>query len=105
MLVQKHFVEVNMSKVICPFLQSECDFNCVFNNSCFDEGDKENCDLLDAIQTIRSFQSPDNQVDIRQQKIISELESISSNTGYDQTDSSDIKELLEDIKVILKKRN
>lgn len=40
----------------------------------FDEGDKENCDFLDTVQTIRSFQESNNQVDKRQQEIISELE-------------------------------
>ncbi len=94
-----------MSKLICPFLQKECDFSCVFNNGCFSEGDKENCDFLDAVQTIRSFQAADNQVDKRQQEMISELENIRSNTGYDQTDSYDIKRLLEDIKELLEKKN
>lgn len=94
-----------MAKLICPFLQGECDYNCVFNNNCFDDGDKENCDLLDAVQTIRSFQAPDNQVDKRQQEMISELENIRSNTGSDTTDSYYIKELLENIKELLEKKN
>lgn len=94
-----------MGKLLCPFLQGECDYNCVFNNGCFDEDDKENCDFLDAIQTIRSFQEPDNQVDKRQQEMISELGDIHSNTGSDQTYSYEIKELLEDIKELLEKKN
>lgn len=94
-----------MGKLLCPFLRDECDYNCVFNNGCFGDNDKDNCDLLDAIITIRSFQEPDNQVDRRQQEMISELESIRSNTGSDQTDSYEIKGLLEDVKEILEKKN
>lgn len=94
-----------MSNLLCPFLQDNCDFNCVFNNGCFEEGDKENCNLLDAVQTIRSFQSSGNQVDKQQQEMISQLENIQSNTGSDQIYSYEIKNVLEDIKRLLENRN
>lgn len=94
-----------MSNLLCPFLQDKCNFKCVFNNGCFEEDDKENCDLLDAIQTIRSFQQPNNQVDKQQQEMISQLKNIQSNTGSDQTYSYDIMNILEDIKRLLEKKN
>lgn len=93
-----------MSTLICPFLQGECDFHCVFNNGCHRENNKENCNLLGATQVINSLQTENNQIDCRQNQILNALVNICSNTGSDQTDSYEIKGLLEDIKELLEKR-
>lgn len=88
--------------MFCPFIQTECRDDCIFNCSDYEEHEKEKCRLYDGIEVLRSFQAPNNQVDNRQQEIISELERISSNTGYDQTDSSSINSTLDDIKSLLR---
>lgn len=88
--------------MFCPFIQTECRDNCIFNCCEYEKPEREDCRLYDGIEVLRSFRAPENQVDKRQQEIISELERISSNTGFDQTDSSSINSTLDDINSLLK---
>lgn len=94
-----------MCKLFCPFIKGDCVPECIFNNNCFDENDSSNCNLNDAISMIQSFGFADTTLEDYLQNIDSTLESIRSNTGTDQTDSSyinsklgDIEDLLEEIK-------
>lgn len=84
-------------KLFCPFINGDCKTNCIFNGNYFEEGDSGNCHLNDAIETIRSLQSPNNEIDKRQQEILTALNSISFNTSdiYNiKSDISDIKDCL-----------
>ncbi len=86
-------------KLFCPFVNGDCRPNCIFNGNYFEEGDPENCHLNDAIETIRSLQAPDNEIDKRQQEILSALNNISSHT----LDIYDIKNEVDEIKETLSK--
>ena len=85
--------------MFCPFIKDECNDECVFIGYNIDL--PNNCDLYDAIQVIRSFQAPGNEIDKRLNSIESKLSSIKSNTGSDQTDSYYIHGELRDIKELL----
>lgn len=92
--------------MFCPFARCECRDDCMYNGHFFDEDDTTgNCILFDAVQTVRSFQAPDNQIDNRLQEILGKLNSIETNTGYDQTSSNSIKNLLDEINARLRNRN
>ncbi len=84
-------------KLFCPLVNGDCKTNCIFNGNYFKEGDLGNCHLNDAIETIRSLQAPDNEIDKRQQEILSAVKDISFNSSdiYDiKSDVSDIKDYL-----------
>lgn len=87
--------------MFCPFIKDECNPECLFNNNCYDEGDSENCSMMDAIRNIQSDgfteRSPRQYMD----SIESDLAAIKSNTGSDQTDSYTINSTLDDIKDLL----
>lgn len=83
--------------MFCPFINGECNTECVFNNNAYKESDPENCNLMDAVKNIQSDgfaeRTPKDYLD----RIENLLQIIKSNTGSDQTDSYYIKSELEDI--------
>ena len=81
----------------CPFINGDCNPDCVFNNNCYDEGYSENCNLMDAVRNIQSDGFVERTPNDYLASIESELKSIESNTGYDQTDSSSINSTLDDV--------
>lgn len=98
-----------MEKIFCPFVKGDCVAECVFNNCCFDEGDRENCNLNDAVDMIRSFGFADRTLESYLEKlesvsknIDSNTDSIISNTGSDQSESYEINENLKEIIKLLK---
>lgn len=44
-----------MDKLFCPLTNGNCNYNCVMNNNCFDEGDIQNCMLRGSVESIISF--------------------------------------------------
>lgn len=91
--------------MFCPFVNGDCVPECVFNNGCLDENDPYNCNLNDAVSMIQSFGFADTNLEDYLQNIDSTLDTIKSNTGSDQTDSSyingklgNIEDMLEEIK-------
>lgn len=97
-----------MSKIFCPFVKGNCVPECIFNNGCLDANNPDNCNLYDAVSMIQSFGFSDVNLEDYLQNIDSELDSIRSNTGADQTDSSyidsklgRIESLLDEIKLKL----
>ena len=88
------------NKMFCPFINEDCNYDCVFNNGCFGENDKSNCDLAEAVNTIYSLKITQTEVN---NEILSKLQKIEHNTSIDQTESHYIKNILEDI--ILKNQN
>lgn len=87
----------------CPFVQDECRTDCIFYGGYFDDNDKDNCELYDGINTIRSLSAPDSYLDKKLNEIKSKLTDIECNTSSDQTESSSINDTLEEIKNLLKK--
>lgn len=91
--------------MFCPFVKGDCVPECIFNNGCLDENDPCNCNLFDAVSMIQSFGFTDTNLEDYLQNIDSTLDTVKSNTGTDQTDSSyingklgNIENLLEEIK-------
>lgn len=86
-----------MSTIFCPFINGKCNVSCVFNNGGYDDNDKDNCDLLGAAHVISSYETvklPEEYL----KNIENGINTILLNTGTDQTESYNIKRLLEDIK-------
>lgn len=83
--------------MFCPFINGECNIECVFNNGCFSENDPENCNLMDAVRNIQSVGFIERTPKDYCESIEALLKKIDTNTGSDQTDSSYIKSELEDI--------
>lgn len=44
-----------MNKLFCPLTNGDCNYNCVMNNNCFEDGDIQNCMLRSSIESIISF--------------------------------------------------
>lgn len=88
--------------LFCPFVNGDCNPECVFNNNCFDECHSENCNLMDAVRNIQSDGFVDRTPNDYLSSIESKLNSIESNTGYDQTDSSSINNTLDEVLKVLK---
>lgn len=84
-------------QTFCPFINGNCIPECVFNNGCFDEGDPENCNFMDAIRNIQSDGFVERTPKDYLEGIEDKLQNIKSNTGSDQTESYEIKNELEDI--------
>lgn len=84
-----------MENIFCPFAKGPCKSECLFNNGCFDLGNADNCDLKDAVLTIRSLGEHGSQIDKR-------LSAIEDNTSSDQTESYGIKSVLRDIEGLIK---
>ncbi len=74
--------------LFCPFVNGACMSDCIFNNCCFDEGDPENCNLMDAIRNIRSDGFTEKTPGDYLSDIEAWLRSIDFNTNSDQTDSN-----------------
>lgn len=91
-------------KFYCPFAKTECRSDCIFYGGYLDENDKDNCELYDGINTIRSLAAPNSYLDTRIDEIHSQLRNIEYNTSSDQTDSSEILDKLNDIKEFLMKK-
>ena len=87
----------------CPFLNDECNPECVFNNNCFEEGDSENCNLVDAVRNIQSDGFVERTPKDYLESIENKLKNVDSNTGSDQTDSCSILSEIQDIKELLKR--
>lgn len=85
--------------MFCPFINDTCNEKCMYRGHNIELPD--DCYLYDAVQTLRSLQAPDNQIDKRLQAIESELSSINCNTSSDQTDSYRILGEVEEIKGLL----
>lgn len=81
----------------CPFINGDCIAECIFNNGCFDEGDPENCNLMDAIRNIQSDGFTERTPNDYLESIESKLLKIQTNTSSDQTESWGIKSELENI--------
>lgn len=92
-----HMKGDNTMSTFCPFAKGNCIAECVFNNGCFNEGDPENCNLMDAIRNIQSDGFDDRTPRDYIESIEDKLQSINSNTSSDQTESWSIKSELEDI--------
>ena len=88
--------------MFCPFTNGDCEPDCIFNNGAYDENDPENCNLMDAIRNIQSDGFDDRTPRSFFDNFESDLASIRSNTGSDQTESYSINSTLEDIKGLLK---
>ncbi|MFG6377343.1 MAG: hypothetical protein K1W19_03335 [Lachnospiraceae bacterium] len=86
--------------MFCPFINSECVPECIFNNNCYDEGDSENCNIMDAIRNIQSDGFIERTPKDYFESIEHILENISSNTA--QTESWDINNKLDDILISIK---
>lgn len=84
-------------QTFCPFINGDCVPECVFNNGSFNEGDPENCNLMDAARNIQSDGFEDRTPRDYLESIEDKLQRIKSNTGSDQTESYEIKNELEDI--------
>ena len=91
--------------MFCPFVNGDCVSECIFNNGCFNEGDPENCNLMDAVRNIQSDGFIERSPKDYLESIETELSSIKSNTGSDQTESWNINNTLEDILTKLKEIN
>ena len=78
-------------QTFCPFINGNCITECVFNNGCFDEGDPENCNFMDAIRNIQSDGFVERTPKDYLEGIEDKLQNIKSNTGSDQTESYEIK--------------
>ncbi len=78
-------------QTFCPFVNGDCAPECVFNNGCYQEGDPENCNLMDAVRNIQSDGFTERNPKDYLESIEQKLKDISSNTGSDQTESWDIK--------------
>ena len=74
-----------------PFVNGKCVSECIFNNHCFDDGDPENCNIMDAIRNIQSDGFDERSPKDYLESIEKELKNISSNTGSDQTESWEIR--------------
>ncbi len=83
--------------MFCPFVKGDCEVECIFNNGCYQEGDSENCNLMDAVRNIQSDGFTERNPKDYLESIEQKLKGISSNTGSDQTESWGIKSELEDI--------
>lgn len=83
--------------LFCPFVNGSCIAECIFHNGCFNEGDPENCNLMDAIRNIQSDGFDERTPRDYIESIEDKLQCIKSNTGSDQTESWGIKTELEDI--------
>lgn len=86
----------------CPFINDECNPDCVFNNNCFEEGDSENCNLVDAIRNIQSDGFVERSPKDYLEDIEHKLSNIDLNTSSDQTDSYSILSEIRDIKRLLR---
>lgn len=85
-----------MSTIFCPFIKGNCKFECIFNNKSYDDNDVQNCELLSAVGVINSYVTdklPKEHFDNIEKK----LDTISSHTGSDQTESYEIKKILNEI--------
>ena len=83
--------------MFCPFVNGDCEVECIFNNGCYNENDPENCNLLDAVRNIQSDGFIERTPKDYLESIETELVSIKSNTSSDQTESWDINNKLDDI--------
>ena len=83
--------------MFCPFVNGDCVSECIFNNGCFNEGDPENCNLMDAVRNIQSDGFIERSPKDYLESIETELSSIKSNTGSDQTESWNINSKLDDV--------
>lgn len=63
----------------------------------FDDGDPENCNIMDAIRNIQSDGFDEHSPKDYLENIEKELKNINSNTGSDQTESWEIRSELENI--------
>lgn len=87
--------------MFCPFVNGDCNPECIFNNGCFNQDDPENCNLMDAIRNIQSDGFTERTPKDYLESIEKEVQSIQSNTGSDQTESWNINDKLGDILVKL----
>lgn len=83
--------------MFCPFINEECKPECIFNNNCFDEGDRENCNLMDAVRNIQSDGFDEYMLKDYLEDMGSKLDAIQLNTGSDQSESWEISGKLDDI--------
>lgn len=83
--------------MFCPFIKGDCVSECIFNNGCGDEGDPENCNLMDAVRNIQSDGFVERTPKDYLESIETTLDSIRSNTGSDQTESWEISSKLDDV--------
>lgn len=90
-------------KIYCPFTNGDCNSNCVFNNNCGEPGEALNCNIADAVDTIRSLQAPGSYLDKRLAEIISQTSSIESSISCTESDVSSIRNDLSDIRRIMDK--
>lgn len=81
----------------CPLVNGDCVTECIFNNGCYNEGDPENCNLMDAVRNIQSDGFGERTPKDYLESIDDKLQGIKSNTSSDQTESWGIKNELEDI--------
>ena len=89
-----------MNKIFCPFTNGDCNYNCVMNNNCFDEGDMQNCMLRSSVESIISFSKG---ISIADRNIDDQLKSINDNTGSDHSYSFEINNKLDSIENLLEK--
>lgn len=83
--------------MFCPFINGECKSECIFNNNCFDEGDRENCNLMDAVRNIQSDGFDEYTLKDYLENIDTKLDAIKLNTGSDQSESWEISDKLDDV--------
>ena len=90
-------------KIYCPFTNGDCNSKCVFNNNCGEPGEAINCNLADAVDTIRSLQVPGSCLDKRLVEILHLTLAIESNTSSTESDVSSIRNELGDIRRMMDK--
>lgn len=85
--------------MFCPFTKNnQCEYECVFNNKCYEENDPCGCNLNLALSVINSMNLG---LTVFQKNLNTSIKNIESNTGSDQTDSFNISQKLDDILKIL----
>ena len=89
-----------MNKLFWPLTNGDCNYNCVMNNNCFEDGDIQNCMLRSSIESIISFA---NGISVANKNIDNQLKSINDNTGSDHSYSFEINNKLDSIENLLEK--
>ena len=89
-----------MKELFCPFTKGKCNYDCVMNNNCFEDGDTQNCMLRSSVESIISFT---NGLAVANKQLDKHLKSINDNTGSDHSYSFEISNKLDTIETLLEK--
>lgn len=90
-------------KIYCPFTNGDCNSKCIFNNNCGEPWEALNCNLADAVDTIRSLQAPGSYLDKRLAEVLSQTSSIDTNVSCVESDISSIRDNISNIERMMDK--